>query len=212
MRKIMPVILALCLILAALSGCGRSKPTAADSVKAIYDLYIHREFSGVSSLGMTERQFQEAIKAYDDALAETIRTNFAVSGLEIDEETISEICQARATALATMEADFTVVSEKNDTATVKVSTTYFDEVALDTDAAYSAREDADAAGFTDYDAYRDFLMEHYTQNLIDGYHAVSPSPERKDFTVECTIINNTWIPQDMAAFGNRLGQVMAGQE
>lgn len=161
---------------------------------------------------MTEKQFQEAIKAYDDALAETMRANFAVSGLEIDEVTISEICQARTTALATMEADFTVVSEENDTATVKVSTTYFDEVALDTDAAYSAREDADAAGFTDYDAYRDFLMEHYTQNLIDGYHAVSPSPERKDFTVECTIINNTWIPQDMAAFGNRLGQVMAGQE
>lgn len=212
MRKTLPVVLAICAISAAVSGCGRQKPTAADSVKAIYDLYIHRDFSGVSSLGMTEKQFEEAMKAYDDALAETMRANFSVSGLEIDEETISEICQARTTALATMEADFTVVSEKNDTATVRVSTTYFDEVELDTDAAYSAREEADAAGFTDYDAYRTFLMEHYTQNLIDGYHAISPSQERKDFTVECIIINNTWIPQDMAAFGNRLAQVMAGQE
>lgn len=212
MRKILPVVLALCIISTAVSGCGRPKPTAADSVKAIYDLYIHRDFSGVSSLGMTKEQFEEATKAYDDALAETIRANFSVSGLEIDEETISEICQARTTALATMEADFTVISQENDTAMVRVSTTYFDEVALDTDAAYSAREDADAAGFTDYNAYRDFLMEHYTQNLIDGYHAISPSPDRKDITVKCIIINNTWIPEDMAAFGNLLGQVMAGQE
>ena len=160
---------------------------------------------------MTEEEVNNALNAYDDALEETIRDNFSASGLEIDDETIEEICQARIDALAKMEATAEVTSEEGAHAVVTLSTTYFDEVELDTDAAYAAREAADAAGFTDYDEYLNFLMEHYTQNLIDGYHAVIPSEDTKDITVECTIIDNTWLPEDMASFGGQLGAVVAGQ-
>ena len=211
MKKYGSFLLAVCLTAALLSGCGREKPTAADSVKAIYDLYILRDFSGVSKLGMTEEEVDDALNAYDGALAETIRSNFSASGLEIEDETIEEICQARIDALAKMKATAAVTSEEGAQAVVTLSTTYFDEVELDTDAAYAAREAADAAGFTDYDEYLDFLMENYTQNLIDGYHAVIPSEDTKDITVECTIIDNTWLPEDMASFGSQLGAVVAGQ-
>ena len=211
MKKYGSFLLAVCLTAALLSGCGREKPTAADSVKAIYDLYILRDFSGVSKLGMTEEEVDDALNAYDGALAETIRSNFSASGLEIEDETIEEICQARIDALAKMKATASVTSEEGSQAVVTLSTTYFDEVELDTDAAYAAREAADAAGFTDYDKYLDFLMENYTQNLIDGYHAVIPSEDTKDITVKCTIIDNTWLPEDMASFGSQLGAVVAGQ-
>ena len=211
MKKLWSLLLVTCLSAALLSGCGREKPTAADSVKAIYDLYILRDFSGVFQLGMTEDDVNNALEAYDNALAETIRSNFSASGLEIEDETIEEICQARIDALAKMEATAVVTSEEGARAVVTLTTTYFDEVELDTEAAYAAREDADAAGFSDYDEYLDFLMEQYTQNLIDGYHAVIPSEDTKDITVDCVIIDNTWLPEDMASFGSQLGAVVAGQ-
>lgn len=211
MKKLYIALMSFCLLLPALSGCGRPKPTAADSVRAIYDLYIRRDFSGVKKLGMTDEDITNALSTYDNALTETIRSNFSASGLEIDDETVERICQARIDALSRMKADFTVTSEENDTAVVTLSTTYFDEVALDTEAAYRAREDAEAAGFTDYDEYSNFIMENYTQNLIEGYKEVTPTEARKEIDVNCIIINNAWLPENMASFGSQLGLSVSGQ-
>lgn len=95
MKRIYTLFLTFCLLLMSLCGCNREKPTAIDSVKAIYDLYILGDSTGAVELGMTQEEIDEALTAYDKALAETIRTNFSTSGLEIEEETITSICQAR---------------------------------------------------------------------------------------------------------------------
>lgn len=212
MKKIYVLLLTLSMVVSLLSGCGKGKPTAADSVKAIYDLYILRDTTGVTALGMSQADITNALNAYDQALAQTIRSNFSTSGLEMDDETIADICKARVKALSKMNAEFKVSSQKDDTAIVTLSTTYFDEVALDTDAAYDAREAADAKNFTDYDAYLNFIMETYTQNLIAGYENVTPSEDRKEIVVTCTIIDNMWLPEDMATFGNELGLTISGQK
>lgn len=211
MKRMYARLLFICIFLSLLSGCGRAKPTAADSVKAIYDLYIVGDTTGAASLGLTEEDITAAQSTYDAALADTIRSNFSASGLEIDEEIIVSICQARREALSKMNASFTVVSEEGNKAVVTLSTTYFDELALDEDAAYGAREEADAKGFEDYDAYMNFIMERYTQNLIEGYKNVTPSKETKDVTISCIIVNNVWLPENMAAFGSELGMAVAGQ-
>ncbi len=211
MKKICSIMITLCLAVSLLAGCGKEKPTAIDSVKAIYDLYILGDSTGAAALGMSDEEIAEATAAYDEALTATIRANFSASGLEIDDETVDAICQARKEALSHMHAEYTLTSEENDTAVVTLSTTYFDEVTLDTDAAYGARDEADAEGFTDYDEYLSFIMETYTQNLIEGYQNVTPSEDTKDIVVNCIIINNTWLPEDMAAFGSELGLTVAGQ-
>lgn len=211
MKKIYAIIFILCL-LPILSACGRTKPTAADSVQAIYDLYIMRKTTGAAKLGMTEEDIANALTAYDNALSQTIRSNFSDSGLEISDETMDEICQARRDALARMQAKCTLTSVEDQTALVTLSTTYFDEDSLDKDAAYNAREEADAAGFTNYDEYLNFIMDTYTKNLIEGYKSVVPSEDTKDISVTCIIVNNTWLPEDMTSFGSQLGAAVSGQE
>ena len=211
MKKIYAIIFILCL-LPILSGCGKAKPTAADSVQAIYDLYIMRKTAGAAKLGMTEEDITNALASYDNALSQTIRSNFSDSGLEISDETMNEICQARRDALARMQAKCTLSSVEDQTALVTLSTTYFDEDTLDKDAAYNAREEADAAGFTNYDEYLNYIMEAYTRNLIDGYKSVVPSEDTKDISVTCIIVNNTWLPEDMTSFGSQLGAAVSGQE
>ncbi len=210
MKKIYAIIFTFCL-LPLLSGCGIEKPTAVDSVKAIYDLYILRQTAGATKLGMSEEDISNALSAYDNALAETIRSNFSDSGLEMKNSTMEEICMARRDALARMKATYTLSSEKDGTAVVTLSTTYFDEDILDKNAAYSAREEADAAGFSDYDDYLNYIMDAYTRNLIDAYKSVTPSEDTRDVLVTCIIVNNTWLPEDMSTFGSQLGAAVSGQ-
>lgn len=210
MKKTTCFLLGFCLMLPILTGCGIPKPTAVDSVKAIYELYIQRNTEGARKLGLTEAEISNALSLYDHALSNTIRQNFSASGLEINSETIDTICQARIEAFSKMTATYTLVSEKDGTAVVTLDTTYFDEAALDTNAAYDAREAADEAGFTDYEEYLKFIMETYTNNLIESYQKVTPSQDTKQISVTCSIFNNTWLPSDMAAFGGALGRAVAG--
>lgn len=210
MKKTTCFLMGFCLILPILTGCGIPKPTAVDSVKAIYELYIQRNPEGVEKLGLTESEISNALSLYDNALSSTIRQNFSASGLEIHPDTIDTIVQARMEAFSKMTAVYTLISEKDGTAVVALDTTYFDEAALDTNAAYDAREAADEAGFTEYEEYLSFIMETYTNNLIDGYREVTPSEDTKRISVTCSIINNTWLPTDMAAFGGALGRAVAG--
>lgn len=210
MKKTTSFLISCCLILPILVGCGISKPTAVDSVKAIYELYIQRNTEGVKKLGLTEPEISNALSQYETALSNTIRQNFSASGLEINSETIEAIFQARMDAFSKMTATYTLVSEKNGIAVVLLETTYFDEAALDTNAAYDAREAADELGFTEYEEYLNFIMETYTNNLIDGYQMVTPSEDTKQISVTCSIVNNTWLPADMAAFGGALGRAVAG--
>lgn len=214
MKKRFYLFLELCLFYTScsiLAGCGREKPTAADSVQAIYDLYILGDTEGAYELGLANKDIVNAQTAYNNALADSIRTNFSASGLEIDEESVANICQARREALSRMTAEFTVISEHRDTAQVRLSTTYFDEQALDADAAYEARDAADQADLTDYQEYMEYVMASYTEHLIEGYHNVVPSEETVSITVNCRIIDNVWMPEDMSSFGGDLALAISGQ-
>ena len=211
MKKIYTVLLFLALMASFLPGCAKKKPTAADSVEAIYNLYILRDSSLASKLGMSEKERNDALAAYDEALVKVIRSNYSQSGLEIDEETISIICQARKEAFSRMEADFEVTSEEEDTSVVTLTTTYFNEVELDTKAFYDAKDAADAAALADFDEYVNYIMDTYTQNLIREYENVLPSEDTKSISVTCVILDNVWIPKDIGSFYENLGLAITGQ-
>lgn len=110
-----------------------------------------------------------------------------------------------------MKAEYALTSEEGDTAVVTLSTTYFDEITLDTDAFYNATDVANMQDFSSDEEYLSFVMDTYTDNLIQGYQNVVPSTDTRDISVTCIIINNTWLPKDMATFGNELGLTIAGQ-
>ena len=110
-----------------------------------------------------------------------------------------------------MQATAEVVSESSGKATVVVHTTYFDEIGLDADAFYAARETARQNSFPSLDEQQSFLMDIYTKNLIKAYQDVTPSEKTTDITVECVIQNNTWVPASMASFGSDLALAITGE-
>ena len=110
-----------------------------------------------------------------------------------------------------MRAECSVVSEHRDTAEVLLITTYFDEQALDADAAYAARDAANQADLNDYQEYMEYVMASYTEYLIQGYQDVLPSEDMAAVTVPCIIIDNVWMPADMSSFGGDLALAISGQ-
>lgn len=211
MKHIFLLSLCLCTCMSIMASCGAPRTDAADSIKAIYDLYILGDTSGISSLGMTDEDIAAAQKTYDDSLRETIRANFAASGQEIDADTLEQICSVRKSALAKMNASAEIIDESEGKATVVIHTTYFNEVSLDADAFYDAREEAQQKDFQNQEEQQVFLMNAYTQNLIDAYQQVTPSQDTTDITVECVIQNKTWVPANMSSFGSDLASAIAGQ-
>ncbi len=211
MRKILPALFCICLCCAILGGCKGPRIDAASSVKAIYDLYILGDKSGILSLGMTEEDIAAAQRAYDDSLKEAIRTNFSASGQEIEENVLDELCAARKKALAHMEATFETIEESDGKATVVLHTTFFDEPALDEEAYYNAKEAAQQGHFDTLEQQQAFLMDRYTQNLMEAYGDVVPSKETHEIQVECVIHNKIWVPANMSSFGGDLASAIAGQ-
>lgn len=211
MKKFCVAIFCIFLCSTILTACGEPENNAASSVKAIYDLYILGNTEGISSLGMSDEDIKSAQTAYDDSVKETIRSNFSASGQEIDDDTLNELCAARKEALSKLDASAEVTSESEGKATVILHTTYFDESKLDKDAFYSARESANQSGLTDIEEQQVFLMQTYTQNLIDAYKNVTPSEDTTDITVECVIQDNSWVPANMSSFGSDLALAITGQ-
>lgn len=211
MKKIPAVFLCICLCSAFFTGCGQPKTDAADSVKAIYDLYILGDTKGISSLGMSEAEIKAAQNAYDDSVKETIQANFSASGQEIDAETLNDLCAARKEALAKLNASAEVSKESEGKATVVIHTTYFKESELDEDAFYSARQATNEAGLAVLSEQQIFLMKTYTQNLIAAYENVTPSEDTTDITVECVIQSDAWVPANMSSFGSDLALAITGQ-
>ncbi|MCI9137320.1 MAG: DUF5105 domain-containing protein [Lachnospiraceae bacterium] len=211
MKKIFSILLCVCFCPILLIGCSEPQKNAADSVKAIYDLYILGDTAGITSLGMTEEDITAARQTYDNSLKETIRSNFANSGQEIEEHVLDELCEARKAALSKMKSSAEIVSESEGRATVVIHTTYFKEAELDADAFYAAKEAAQQNQFSSVEEQQVFLMNTYTQNLIEAYQNVTPSEENTDISVECVVQNNTWVPANMSSFGSDLALAVTGQ-
>ncbi|MEG0961412.1 MAG: hypothetical protein RSF88_00940 [Lachnospiraceae bacterium] len=210
MKKVCIAFLCFCMCLTVMVGCGKPQRNAADSIKAIYDLYILRDTDGISSLGMTEEEIADAQAAYDDSLKETIRTNFSESGQSIEEDVLNDLCDARKKALSKMTATAEITSESDGRATVLLHTTYIDEATLDEDSFYNAREIAQQTSFDDLSQQQIFLMDTYTQNLIASYEGVTPSKDTVAITVDCVIQDNNWVPANMSSFGSDLAIAISG--
>ncbi len=212
MRKFPFVLLCFYFFLPLLAGCNKPQMDSADSIKAIYDLYILGDTSGISSLGMTEEEIAAAQQSYDISLKDAIRANFSASGQEIDEDTLEELCKARKEALSRMSASTEIIDESEGKSTVVIHTTYFNESDMDAAAFYDARETSQQMNFSTLEEQQKFLMEIYTENLITSYQNVTPSLDTTDVKVECVIQNNTWIPANMSSFGSDLALAVTGQQ
>ena len=212
MKKHLSIFLLISIISVFLTACSNSEHNAAEAVLSIYNLYIKEETSDVFKLGMTEERALLTLSNYNNALIQNLQNTMNSVGLVVEDTIIEEIILARKSALKTMLATCEITSIKDEKATVKLKTSYFDETTLNEKAAKDAIEKAQKADTSNQKNLLDTIASYYTQNLIDAYLAVTPSNELKELEINCVLSGNTWIPEDMTYFGNELGLIISGQK
>ena len=212
MKKHLSIFLFVSIISVFLTACSNSQHNAAEAVLSIYNLYIKEETSDVFKLGITEERALLTLSNYNDALIQNLQNTMSSTGLIVEDTIIEEIILARKSALKTMLATCEITSIKDEKATVKLKTSYFDEATLNENAAKDAIKKAKKADASNQKNLLESLSSYYAQNLIDAYLAITPSKEMKELEITCILSGNTWIPEDMTSFGNELGLIISGQK
>ena len=211
MKKYLSSLLIIVISLLTLTNCSKPSLSPEQSIMALYDLYILENSAGAIELGMSEEEVTNALTSYSQALTNSLTANIASAGLVMDESLITEIVTARKTALKKMTATCELVSSDEETAVVLLKTTYFNEKELDETAANNALLTSQKSDAYLQEELLSIATDAYAKNLIDGYLAVTPSTDFKEIRIDCTLKNNVWLPDDMAAFGKNLGITISGQ-
>ena len=211
MKKIFIFCLMGCLLAASLTGCGKKAPDPIPYIKAIYNLYILGDTKEAEELGLSTEQITTARETYKQALSDNLRENFKTSGLDVSNEDIDAIVEARADAMSRMSAAYVSTQTSKTTAEVTIMVSYFDEVALDTAAAEDALAAADDEVFASTEEHKAFVTKTYIANLISAYKTLSPSVECKNIVVSCVLADGHWYPENADQFYGELALTICGQ-
>ena len=211
MKKIILFCLMGCLLTSIFTGCGKKTSDPTPYIKAIYNLYILGDTEVAKELGLSTDHIIAAEEAYNEALAQNLRDNFAAGGITVNDTDILAIITARSTAMSRMEAGYICTMESKTSATVTILASYFDEIALDTSAAKDAVATAEDKTFESKEDYMAFVTATYVENLIAAYQSVSPSVEKKEISVPCVLTDGIWYPKNMEQFYSDLATTICGQ-
>lgn len=212
MKKVLLVMMSTLLVLMLAVGCtSKPKADAAESAKILYDLYIKGDIKDASKLGMKEDEAKEALDVMKKTFVTTFSTNLKATGLIIAEEQIVQIVEARIEGIKILDGTTEIVSENKDSAEVKLSTTYFNELDLQDKVAEAVLAEVEAAGLTDEQEILDKMTELFVNKLIEAYKNIEPSADQKSDTFKFIKQKNVWVAEDMSNFGMRIGQITNGQ-
>lgn len=212
-RKSLLLSLVLIVISIMVIGCSSKPKVAADeTAKILFDFYIKGDQESLEKIKLSKEQIEEIAKIQKDETMKTIKNNFAVAGLKVSDAQVNEIYTARASALKKLSAETEIVSENDESADVKLKTTYINEIALDEKAATNAIQEVEKLNITNQEEILNKLTEVYIKNLINEYKNVQPSSDLKEQTFKFEIKEKTWLPQDIETFSLGIVKLVLGME
>lgn len=212
MKKVVLVVMSMLLVLTLAVGCtSKPKANAAESAKILYDLYVKGDIKDVAKLGMKEDEAKEALDLMKKTFVATFGAGLKATGLTITEEQIVQIVEARMEGIKKLEGTTEIVSETKESAEVKLSTTYFDEMGMQDKIVEEVLVEVEAMSLTSEQEVLDKMTELFINKLIESYKNIAPAADKKSETFKFIKEKNVWIAEDMHQFGIRIGQITNGQ-
>lgn len=212
MKKSLLVMVSMFLVVMLLAGC-TSKPEAdaAESAKIFYDLYIKGDIAGATKLGMNENEASTLLETTKETLITLFKGYMETTGLVISDEQVTQIVEARIEGIKKLSATAEIVSEDKESAEVKLSTTYFDELSMQEKVVEDVIAELENSGITNEQEMLDKMAELFVNKLIEAYKNLEPSKDQKSETIQFILEDNVWIAENMAKFGTTVGQLTSGQ-
>ncbi|AVP62809.1 DUF5105 domain-containing protein [Clostridium sporogenes] len=192
-------------------GCSSKPKVGADeTAKILFDFYIKGDKEALTKIDLPKDKIEEISKMQKERTIQTLKTNFTTQGVKVSDEKIKQIYTARVEALKKLSAKAEIVSQNDESATVKIKMTYINEVALDEKAGKDAAEEIKKSNITDRQEAINKGIDIYIQNLIKEYKNVKPSSDMKEQTSKFVIKDKTWMPEDNNGFALGIGKMTIG--
>lgn len=209
-KKMLIVYLTLCLFFAV--GCSAKEKVTPDmTATSMFDFFIKGDKEAIAKINVPNEEIDASAKIQKDTTISLVKNNLKSSGIEVKEEKLEELYNVRAEALKKLTCTSEIISQAEDSAEVRIKSTYIDEVAIDNKAADDALETVKQMGLTDQKEAINKVGDEYVKNLINGYQSASPSQDTKEKIFKFTKKDKIWLPQSMVEFGNGIGLLAAGQ-
>lgn len=168
---------------------------------------VRNDVTYATKLGITQNEADEVIKTYRDGIKRQLEICFIQNQFSVSNEQLIEVINAREFAQNKLTDFIEIISQEKDSAVVKITSTYFDDIAINEKAAQDAIEDVKQENITN----KQRAVEVYINNMINGYKNYEISEETASIEVEFKLVDNTWIPADVWKFGEKLGMLYTGQ-
>jgi membrane-bound lytic murein transglycosylase len=202
-----------------LTGCGQKIDPPEVTAEAFYNLYVLGDASKIENMGVEKSEYENTIEAERTAIKTATRTNFSKGGFTVSEDQLNRIADAQLASLKKLTPKIETSSTTDDTATVKIATTYVDIKSADTKAANDAQSEVIAMQLTSETEARKKFLDIYVNKIVENMNALQPSADTKEqtFTFKKQKFDvsgkakDVWVPSDMTAFGTSIGKMITGQ-
>ncbi|MBE6070858.1 MAG: DUF5105 domain-containing protein [Clostridium butyricum] len=213
LKKIMALMFATLMLTTMMIGCGEKIEAPELVVEAYYDLIVYGDTSKLETMGFSSEDVTTIKDQRENQLRTSIKNNFDIAGLKINDEQLDNVMQAQINALKKATCTVEPVSSDKETAVVKLKTTYVKITELDKNAANEAVEEVQAMGLTTTQEVLDKATEIYINKLIDACNNAEASTDtvEKDVMLKLQLFDvsgktkKMWAPENPVTFGSDIG-------
>ncbi|AKA69778.1 DUF5105 domain-containing protein [Clostridium scatologenes] len=210
LKRNLAICMSLLMIPLMLMGC-KPKVGPDETAKTLVEFAIKGDQSGVSKIGVSQNEINDAVKAEKNGFLKEIKSTFTTQGLNITDAQVNAIYNAIMDDFKKVTVTAQVASQNDKTADVKLKSTYFDLEAISMKAAKAAIAEFENSGITDEKELKTKLTDSFVKNLITELKNTKPS-EAKEKTFKFVVKDKVWLPENESKFFSDVAKLVSGQK
>ncbi|MDP4146766.1 MAG: DUF5105 domain-containing protein [Bacillota bacterium] len=213
-KKGLVLLMSLVLITVIFAGC-KSKPKMEPDLAALgyYNFIVKGDKSDLPKIKGIDSKAEEAIKADKETFSNEIKSAFKAAGLPVNDSQVEDVYKAAMESLKQVSSSLVIVSHDENSADIKIKTTYIDMKALCEKASENAVKEikSEATVAKDEQQLKNKASEIFINDIIREFKNANPSDTTKEKTFKFIIEDNYWVPKDEKQFGLDISNMVIGQ-
>lgn len=175
-----------------------------ESAEVLWNLVIKEDSNGMEKLGYSKAFGERIIKNINKNDFKTFKKESGQSGISLSDDQLQGMITALRSAISKNSVNFEEVSKTDNSAQVKVSSTFIDRDQISKDAVNITTSQALSNGIRD----KQKLTEAYVANLIDSINKGQISPTTTENTFSFTKVGNIWLPSDTTNYTESISKMV----
>ncbi|WPC40572.1 DUF5105 domain-containing protein [Clostridium sp. JS66] len=210
LKRNLAICMSLLMIPLMLMGC-KPKVGPDETAKTLVEFAIKGDQSGVSKIGVSQSEINDAVKAEKDDFLKEIKSSFTTQGLNVTDAQVNAIYNAVMDDFKKVTVTTQVASQNDKTAEIKLKSTYFDLEAISVKAANNVIAQFKDSQIADEKERKTKVTDAFVKNLITELKNAKPS-EAKEKTFKFVVKDKVWLPENESQFFSDVAKLVSGQK